>query len=45
MNMDYDDTKTSRPAYASIENLKQPRRPCFGLRSMIALKRLKLAYF
>ena len=45
MYMHYDVTKASRPPSTSIENLKQPRRPYFDLRSMIALKHLKLAYF
>ena len=43
--MHYDVTKASRLPAASIENLQQPRRPCFDVRSMIALKQLQLACF
>ena len=45
MYMHYDVTKASRLPADSIENLEQPRRPCFDLRSMIARKHLKLACF
>ena len=45
MYMHYNVTKASRPRYTLIENLEQPRRPRFDLRSMIALKHLKLVYF
>ena len=41
----YDVTKASRPPSTSIENLEQRTRPCSDLRSMVALKHLKLAYF
>ena len=43
--MHYDVTNASRPPSTSIKNLEQPRRPCFELRSTIALKHLKLVYF
>ena len=34
MYMHYDVTKASRLPAASIENLEQPRRPCFDLKAV-----------
>ena len=40
--MDYDVTKAPRPPSTLTENLEQPRRLCFDLRFVIALKTLEI---